>query len=62
MKTFEVLTLTKGRKRVVAVRVSGGDAPQEDRGKSYWFYDEKEEVVAVYPKSHVVEVKRTGNE
>ena len=43
-----------------AARISSGD--REDKGVSFWLYDDKENVVAVIPKSQVTSIERLGDE
>lgn len=53
MNEFYIYFEKSTAKSVVAARISGGRVNNEDNGMSYWFYDDKDGLVAVVPREGV---------
>ena len=65
MKWFRVYftkEATRSYKTFKAARVSTGKGPDEDEGASFWFYDDKDNIVAMCPKVQVTLVQRLFEE
>ncbi len=62
MRVYFTKESTKSFRTFKAARISHGEAPDEDKGASFWFYDDKDNIVAVCPKTMVAFIQRLVDE